>query len=93
MQFLPSWLKNKYFLTGIGFVVWMFFFDSQDIITGYKLRKELSDLEKSRDYYVSENEATRKELDQIKSDPATIQKYGREKYRMKKDNEDLYIIP
>ena len=45
MQFLPSWLKNKYFLTGIGFMVWMVFFDSQDIITGYKLRKELGDLE------------------------------------------------
>jgi cell division protein FtsB len=37
-------------------------------------------------------DATKKELDQLKSDPATLEKYAREKYHMKKDNEDLFII-
>ena len=71
----------------------MIFFDTQDIITThFKLRKELNQLEESRHYYLDKIDATKKELDQLKSDPATLEKYAREKYRMKKDNEDLFII-
>lgn len=85
--------KNKYLLTVTVFAVWMIFFDTQDIIsTHFKLRHELHQLEESRNYYLGQIEATKKELDQLKSDPATLEKYAREKYRMKKDNEDLFII-
>ena len=71
----------------------MIFFDTQDIITThFKLRNELHQLEESRNYYLGQIESTKKELGQLKSDPATLEKYAREKYRMKKDNEDLFII-
>jgi cell division protein FtsB len=56
------------------------------------LRKELYQLEESRNYYLQQIEATKSELGQLKSDPATLEKYAREKYHMKKDNEDLFII-
>ena len=86
--------KNKYLLTLTVFAVWMIFFDTQDLITThFKLRKELNALQKSRSYYLDQIDATKKELDQLKSDPATLEKYAREKYLMKKDNEDLFIIP
>ena len=85
--------KNKYLLTLTVFAVWMVFFDTQDIITThFKLRHELNALQESRTYYLGQIEATKKELEQLKSDPATLEKYAREKYRMKKDNEDLFII-
>ena len=85
--------KNKYLFTLTVFAVWMTFFDTQDIITThFKLSNELNDLQKSRNYYLEQIEATKKELDQLKSDPATLEKYAREKYHMKKDNEDLFII-
>ena len=85
--------KNKYFLSLAVFGIWMIFFDTQDIIsTHFKLRKELNQLEESRTYYLGQIEATKKELEQLKSDPETLEKYAREKYRMKKDNEDLFII-
>jgi cell division protein FtsB len=75
------------------FAVWMIFFDSQDVITThFKLRKELNQLQESRSYYLGQIEETKKELEQLKSDPETLEKYAREKYRMKKDNEDLFII-
>jgi cell division protein DivIC len=87
-------LKNKYLLTLAGFAVWMIFFDTQDIITThFKLRNELKQLEQSRNYYLGQIDITKKELDQLKSDPATLEKYAREKYHMKKDNEDLFIVP
>jgi cell division protein DivIC len=90
---IPSWLKNKYLLTALVFTAWLLFFDDRDVITThFKHRHELQQLEESRDYYLSQIKATQKELDQLKSDPATLEKYAREKYRMKKDNEDLFII-
>jgi cell division protein DivIC len=93
LDFIPAWLKNKYFLTGLGFAVWMIFFDQQDLITTQvKQRNELNSLKASRDYYQQEIEATRVELEQLKSNPAVLEKYAREKYRMKRDNEDVFII-
>ncbi|MBC7830044.1 MAG: septum formation initiator family protein [Chitinophagaceae bacterium] len=86
-------VKNKYLLSLTVFAVWMIFFDTQDIITThFKLTNELRQLEKSRNYYLDQIETTKKELEQLKSDPATLEKYAREKYRMKKDNEDLFIV-
>ena len=85
--------RNKYLLSLTVFAVWMIFFDSQDVITTHlKLRSELHQLQESRNYYIDKIDDTRKELEQLKSDPATLEKYAREKYLMKKDNEDLFII-
>jgi len=70
------------------------FFDERDIITThFKLKHELHKLEESRNYYLGQIEATKKELEELKSDPAVLEKYAREKYWMKKDNEDLFILP
>lgn len=72
----------------------MIFFDEQDLITTQvKQRHELNSLKASRDYYQQEIELTRQELEQLKSDPAVLEKYAREKYRMKRDNEDVFILP
>jgi cell division protein DivIC len=89
---LPSWLKNKYIVTSICFCTWLMFFDDRDMITQFRQSRELKGLEQSRDYYLGQINATREELEQLKSDPATLEKYAREKYRMKKDNEDLFIV-
>ena len=92
IQQLPPWLRNKYFLTAIVFGVWLLFFDDRDIVTQFRHNRELKHLEQSRDYYLQEIHTTSAELEKLKSDPATLEKYAREKYRMKKDDEDLFII-
>ena len=89
---IPAFLRNKYFLTTIGFVVWLVFFDSRDILTNLDRQRDLKALEQSRDHYISEIKATNTELEQLKNDAATLEQYAREKYRMKKDNEDLFVI-
>jgi cell division protein FtsB len=90
---LPSWLKNKYLLTGAGFAVWILFVDDRDLITTQlKHKQELRKLEESKKYYEKQIAATRQELEQLKSDPALLEKYAREKYLMKRDNEDVYLI-
>ena len=91
---IPAWLKNKYFLTALVFAVWLLFFDDRDIITThFKYRNELKQLEKSRDYYLQQIDTTKKELEGLKQSPDKLEKYAREKYLMKKDNEDLFISP
>ena len=54
--------------------------------------RELKQLEQSRDYYQKQIESTQKELDLLKNDPSVLEKYARERYMMKRDNEDLFII-
>jgi cell division protein DivIC len=96
MKFLthiPSWLKNKYVLTAVGFTVWILFFDARDFITShFRERGELKKLEQSKKYYEQQITTTQHELDQLKSNPALLEKYAREKYLMKRDNEDLFVI-
>lgn len=91
---IPAWLKNKYLLTLLVFTVWLLFFDDRDIITThFKHRHELRQLEQSRDYYLQQIDTTTKELDGLKQNAEMLEKYAREKYWMKKDNEDLFILP
>jgi len=89
---LPAWLKNKYFISFAAFTIIMLFLDKNDYFTQLGRKKELKKLEQGKAYYTREIEAELKELEQLKRDPATLEKYAREKYFMKKDNEDLFIV-
>ena len=90
---IPSWLKSKYLLTLVGFGIWMLFFDDRDIVTTHiRHPHELRQLRESKKYYENQIAITRKELYQLRSNAATIEKYARERYLMKRDNEDLFII-
>lgn len=93
IQYIPGWLKNKYLLTLLVFGVWMLFFDDRDLyVTCIKQRQELADLQKSKMYYEEQIAGAKKALDQLKINAFTIEKYAREKYLMKRDNEDLFLI-
>ena len=90
---IPSWLKNKYVLTAIGFCIWMLFFDDRDFITThFRHPEELKKLEQSKKYYQQQIADTRTELDKLKTNPGLIEKYAREKYLMKRDNEDVFLV-
>ncbi len=89
---IPAWLRNKYLLTAVGFAVWIVFIDDRDLVTTFRHKEELGKLNQSKKYYEDQIASTRKELEQLKSDPATIEKYAREKYLMKRDNEDVFLV-
>ncbi|MBK8522017.1 MAG: septum formation initiator family protein [Chitinophagaceae bacterium] len=95
MKFLthiPSWLKNKYLLTGVFFAVWMVFFDPKDILSDVERRDKLKELQTSELHLKGQITDAKKELDLLRNNAQSIEKYAREKYLMKKDNEDLFII-
>jgi cell division protein FtsB len=86
------WLKNKYVLTIIAFLVWMAFFDRNDVISQYRYKKELHELQDEKAYYEAEIARSNAKLLELTSDPNTREKFAREQYKMKKDDEEIFQI-
>jgi cell division protein FtsB len=89
---IPAWIRNKFFVAIAVFAIVMLFMDKNDLFTRLDRDRQLRELLQSKEYYMSQIAAERAELDKMKTNPATLEKYAREKYLMKRDNEDLFII-
>jgi cell division protein DivIC len=89
---IPTIFRNKYILTIIIFFVWILLIDSNNLIDRYKDMKELHKLKIDREYYSRRIEVDRQKLHELKTDNHNLEKFAREQYRMKKADEDLYII-
>ncbi len=88
-----KFLKNRYLLTLSGFVIWMLFFEPvKDVFSQIERKKELEMLYKKIGYYKEQIKVARKEQVDLQNNPATLEKFAREKYFMKKDNEEIFII-
>lgn len=85
-------IRNKYLLTIIGLVVWIVFFDKNDLKTQLKLRDDVKKLQEERNYYAAEIEQITSDISELNTNPKTLEKFAREKYLMKKDNEDIFVI-
>ncbi len=87
-----SWLTNFYLLSTIVFVLWMTFFDANDWIDQWRMSSKLSELEQEKVYYqtmIKELEVTRKSL---LNDPELLERFARERYMMKRPEEEIFII-
>lgn len=82
---------NIYVLVLTVFVVWMVFFDTNSLLIHMELRKEIKKLEKQR-AFLKEELAKDQKVKQKLSDPKELEKFAREKYYLKKKNEEIYII-
>lgn len=85
-------ISSKYFLVSAFFVVWMLFFDRNDMISQYEYRKLLNKLEEEKEFYTNETQRVKDDLQELSSDKEALEKFAREKYLMKKENEDVYVI-
>jgi cell division protein FtsB len=92
MKRLINLFKNKYFLVFMAFLVWMIFFDRNDLFSQYQYHQQVSKLKLERDFYLKETAQVNKDLDELTSNPQMLEKFAREKYLMKKDNEDVFVI-
>ena len=89
---IPPFLRNKYLLTIIVFFVWLLLLDSNNLISRYKEIRNLRKLKSEKEYYVQRIEEDKRKLHELKTDNQNLEKFAREQYRMKKPDEDLYII-
>lgn len=85
-------IRNKYLLTLLGFTLWVGLFDRNDLFSQLELRKQVKQLEAEKKYYMTEVEKNKKDLNALLNDPKSLEKFAREKYFMRKDNEDVFVI-
>ena len=91
-EFWKEKLRNKYYISILIFVVWIAFFDRNDFISQYTYNQKLKQLKRDKEYFLSEIENDKKNLEELISNSHNLEKFAREKYLMKKENEDIFIF-
>jgi len=91
-MFVLKILKNKYFLVISALVVWLLYFDRNDVFTQFELIDKCNKLKVERDYYIAEIEKNKTEIHELQNNMESLETFAREKYLMKKDNEDVFVF-
>ena len=89
LQKLPHWVKSKYVLSFNALLVWMIFFDQHNLISQVQLKMKYWDLANKKEYYSERIAEVYKTRSELFSDDASLEKFAREKYMMKKQGEDV----
>ncbi len=84
--------KNKYFLATLSFLCWMSVFDRNDLMSQFEYHRQLKKLRLEKEFYTNEVSQVKQDLDKLNTNRETLERMAREKYLMKKDNEDVYVI-
>ncbi len=91
-NFLYKLKNKKYLITLLFFLVWVFVFDSNNILKQFNSYSEIIKLENEKRYYLSEIDANKNTILELIGNIDNLDKFAREKYLMKKENEDVYLI-
>ena len=89
---IPSFIRNKFVLTSLIFLIWILLFDSNNILDRMKDLRNLKQLEKDRVYYLEQIKTDSARLQELRTNDKNLEKFAREQYLMKKDNEDIFIV-
>ena len=92
IHFLFAVVSNRYTLALAAFIVWIVFFDENNMFVQRERTQDLVQLNKKIEYYKGQVTQARQELKDLDNDPALLEKYAREKYFMKRDNEEVFIF-
>ncbi len=85
-------LRNRYIFSSLLFLIWISFFDRNNFITQYEYRKDLTKLKSEKQYLNNEILKNKTALDELIKSPESLEKFAREKYFMKKDEEDIFVM-
>ena len=91
-KFFGQIIRNKFFLATLFFVIWMAFFDPKDWGNIASKKNELNQLQETETTLKQNIQTTRKELNALTSSAESIERYARENYMMKRDNEDIFLV-
>ncbi len=86
---IPAPLRNRYFIVLVFFFGWLIFFDTHNMWTQYQLQQSLDKLKSDKIFYEAKIKEVKEEADDI---ALNKEKFAREKYFMKKKNEDVFVI-
>ncbi|MFT4525143.1 MAG: cell division protein FtsB [Granulosicoccus sp.] len=85
-------IRNKYVFTGVAFVLWVSFFDENSMIDQVRGTHKVSQLEESMEFYSKEIRKSQEDLNVLATNQERLERFAREKYLMKKDNEDIFVL-
>ena len=86
------YIRNKYLLTILIFILWMLLFDSSSWVDVFRQLQKIRKLEKDREYYIEKIENDRNRLKELRTNNENLEKFAREQYFMKKSDEDIFVI-
>lgn len=92
MDRIPKIFKNFYFIAGFIFLIWMVFLDNNDLISQLRLSAKYNDLIEEKEYYQEKIKEVEIDRQGLLSDQELLEKFARERYLMKKEKEDLFVI-
>jgi cell division protein FtsB len=92
MDRIPKIFKNFYFIAASVFLIWMLFIDGNDLISQWRLSSKYNDLIKEKEYYQEKIKEVEMDREGLLSDDELLEKFARERYLMKKESEDLFVI-
>ncbi len=85
-------LLNKYLIVFVTFAVFVTFFDNHSLIQRWKTDRKIKEMEKEIRFYQNEIKMNKEKENELKSNKENLEKFAREHYYMKKQNEDIFII-
>jgi cell division protein FtsB len=85
-------LKNKYFIAGMIFLLWIMFFDENNLLAHRKNKKRLAALKAQSEYYRGKIESDNQKIEELRSGQENLEKYAREQFYMSKPGEDVFIV-
>ena len=89
---LSPYFRNFYLVTGVAFLVWMTFLDSNDLVSRFRMNSRLGALEDEKEYYLEKIKEVEKDRTELMTNKELLEKFAREKYLMKRENEDVFVI-
>jgi cell division protein FtsB len=89
---MPAWMKNRYVLTLLVFLLWIILLDPNNIISRVRETHARNKLLREKEYYMDRIEEDRRKLNELRTSNENLEKYAREHYLMKRSDEDLFII-
>lgn len=84
--------RHKYWITVLTFVVIVGFVDENSMIRRGSYTREIHRLQNEIDRYRADYEENTQKLNELTTNPDAIEQIAREKYLMKKPNEDIYVF-
>ena len=85
-------LLNKYFVVGFIFLVWICFFDTNNVGQLLRARRTLRSQRQQIEFYEQEISKMERKLEQLQSQRDSLEKFAREEYYYQNDGEDVYVI-
>jgi cell division protein DivIC len=93
LQIARKIVTNFYLGTSTIFLIWITFFDGNDLISLFSNRMKLAEAESDIAYYQERIDMVLAEQARLHGNPDAIERFAREKFLMKKEDEDVFVFP